>query len=69
MVQVKRAFYMPHYTGFLSCCGEKVQIEIKDKYPAGAVRISCAPCKKSYNLKFRPNDLGVMTMEIRDIGI
>ena len=66
MAQVQRGFYMPVYEGFCSGCGNPLTYRIKDKYPVGVDRVSCS-CGKELNVKFFPNDHGVMTMELREI--
>ncbi len=69
MVQVQRNFYTPQYHGFLPCCGQEVNYHVKDKYPNQTERMTCQKCAREFNLRFFPNDNGVMTLEIREVRL
>ena len=68
MTQVTRNFYTPIYKGFLSYCGREITHEVKDRYPEGIERIVCDNCNQWFNIRFFPNDNGVMTMQLRQIN-
>lgn len=67
MARIQQNFYHPKYQGFLPCCGAEITFQVKDTYPTEIERVSCKPCGREFNLKFSPNDHGVMVLEIREI--